>query len=157
MKHLIAVIVNNKAGVLTRVAGLFSRRGFNIESLAVGPTEDEDTSRITIGVSGDEAEIEQITKQLHKLPDTLKIFDLPEKESVERDLIIIKVSMNSKTRTEIVQLVETFGGKIAHVGKSSLTIELSAEEDKVENFIKLVTPFGIKELVRTGVIAMLKE
>jgi acetolactate synthase-1/3 small subunit len=157
MKHLIAIIVNNKAGVLTRVASLFARRGFNIESLAVGPTELEEFSRITIGVIGDEEEIEQITKQLNKLPDTLKIFDMPEKDSVERDLIIIKVGVNLKTKAEISQLVETFGGKIAHSGKANLTIELCAEEKKIEEFIKLLTPFGIKELVRTGVIALLKE
>ncbi len=157
MKHLIAVIVNNKAGVLIRVAGLFARRGFNIESLAVGPTETEEFSRITIGVSGDEDEIEQITKQLNKMPDTLKIFDMPEQESVDRDLILIKVGINPKTKPEIVQLVDTFGGKIAYASSKSLTIELTAEEKNIEKFIKMISPFGIKELVRTGVIALLNE
>ena len=157
MKHLLAVIVNNKAGVLTRVASLFARRGFNIESLAVGPTEEEEFSRITIGVRGDDEEIEQIKKQLNKLPDTLKIFDMPEKDSVERDLIIISVGVNAKTKPEISQLVADFGGKISHAGKNALTIELTSEEVNIEKFIKALSPFGIKELVRTGVIALLKD
>jgi acetolactate synthase-1/3 small subunit len=156
MKHTISVIVENKPGVLQRVAGLFSRRGFNIESLAVGLTEKPEISRITIVVEGDEQTLEQITKQLYKIIDVLKVFDLPKDESIERELVLIKVRANEKSRPEITQIVEICQAKIVNVGKEFLVIELSAETDKVENLQKLLDKFGIQELVRTGKIALQK-
>lgn len=156
MKHTISVIVENKPGVLSRVAGLFSRRGFNIESLAVGTTENPEVSRMTIVVEGDEQTLEQITKQLYKLIDTLKVFDLPQASSVERELALVKVASNDKTRPEITQIVEICQAKISDVAENSMMIEISDEADKVANLIELLRRFGIKELVRTGRIALLK-
>lgn len=154
MKHTISVIVENKPGVLHRVSGLFSRRGFNIESLAVGTTENPDISRMTIVVEGDEQTLEQITKQLYKQIDVLKVFDLPAEEAVERELALIKVHANEKTRTEITQIADVFKAKIVDVSEDSLIIEISSEKDKVENAQKLLEKFGIQELVRTGKIAI---
>ncbi|OGC32500.1 acetolactate synthase small subunit [candidate division WOR-1 bacterium RIFOXYB2_FULL_48_7] len=157
MKHTISVIVENRPGVLSRVSGLFSRRGFNIESLAVGVTEDPNFSRMTIVVEGDEQDLEQITKQLYKLIDTLKIFDLPAEKSIASELVLIKVAANDKTRPEITQIVEIFHARIVDVAEGSVTIELTGETAKVEGAIKLLTKFGIKELVRTGKIALLRD
>lgn len=154
MKHTISVIVENKPGVLHRVSGLFSRRGFNIESLAVGTTENPEISRMTIVVEGDEATLEQITKQLYKQIDVLKVFDLPAEKAVERELALIKVHANEKTRTEITQIVDIFKAKIVDVAEDSLMIEVSAEKEKVESMQKLLEKFGIQELVRTGKIAL---
>jgi acetolactate synthase-1/3 small subunit len=154
MKHTISVIVENKPGVLHRVSGLFSRRGFNIESLAVGTTENPEISRMTIVVEGDEATLEQITKQLYKQIDVLKVFDLPAEQAVERELALIKVHANEKTRTEITQIVDIFKAKIVDVAEDSLMIEVSAEKEKVESMQKLLEKFGIQELVRTGKIAL---
>lgn len=154
MKHTISVIVENKPGVLHRVSGLFSRRGFNIESLAVGTTESANVSRMTIVVEGDEATLEQITKQLYKQIDVLKVFDLPAEQAVERELALIKVHANEKTRTEITQIVDIFKAKIVDVAEDSLMIEVSAEKEKVESMQKLLEKFGIQELVRTGKIAL---
>lgn len=154
MKHTISVIVENKPGVLSRVSGLFSRRGFNIESLAVGTTEDPSMSRMTIVVEGDENDLEQITKQLYKLIDTLKVFDLPAEKAIERELMLVKVAANEKTRQEITQIVDIFRGKVVDVAENSLTIELSGDTAKVEGAEKLLQKFGIKELVRTGKIAL---
>jgi acetolactate synthase-1/3 small subunit len=156
MKHTISVIVENKPGVLHRVSGLFSRRGFNIESLAVGTTDNPDISRMTIVVEGDEAILEQITKQLYKQIDVLKVFDLPPEEAVERELALIKVHATEKTRGEITQVVEIFKARIVDVAEDSMTIEISAEKEKVENIQKLLEKFGIQELVRTGKIALQK-
>jgi acetolactate synthase-1/3 small subunit len=156
MKHTISVIVENKPGVLHRVAGLFSRRGFNIESLAVGTTEDPAISRMTIVAEGDEQTLEQIIKQLYKQIDTLRIFDLSPDTSIERELALIKVHANDKTRGEITQLVEMFKAKIIDVAEEAVIIEISAEKEKVENLQKLLEKFGIQELVRTGKIALLK-
>lgn len=154
MKHTISVIVENKPGVLSRVAGLFARRGFNIESLAVGMTEDPSISRMTIVAEGDERDLEQITKQLHKLIDTLKVFDLPAEKAIERELVLMKVGANDKTRQEITQIADIFRGKVIDVAETSLTIEVTGDASKVEGAIKLLTKFGIKELVRTGKIAL---
>ncbi|MFA4844571.1 MAG: acetolactate synthase small subunit [Candidatus Margulisiibacteriota bacterium] len=154
MKHTISVIVENKPGVLSRVSGLFSRRGFNIESLAVGMTEVPTMSRMTIVVEGDEKDLEQITKQLYKLIDTLKVFDLPADKSIQSELVLAKVAANEKTRPEITQICEIFRAKIVDVAETSLTLELTGEESKVEGAIKLLSKFGIKELVRTGKIAL---
>lgn len=154
MKHTISVLVENKPGVLARVSGLFSRRGFNIESLAVGTTEDASVSRMTIVASGDDSVLEQITKQLYKLVDVIKVFDIPKDVAVERELILIKVACNEKTRPEIVEIVDIFRARIADVSEGAMTIEMTGEESKVEGIEKLLKKFGIKELVRTGKIAL---
>ena len=156
MKHTISVIVENKPGVLHRVSGLFSRRGFNIESLAVGTTAKPNTSRITIVAEGDEQTLEQITKQLYKQIDVLKVFDLPPGESIERELALIKVHANEKTRGEITQVVDICKAKVVDVSEDSMIIEVSDEKEKVENIQKLLDKFGIQELVRTGKIALQK-
>jgi len=154
MKHTISVLVENKPGVLARVAGLFSRRGYNIESLAVGMTEDETISRMTIVASGDDLVLEQITKQLYKLIDVIKVFDIPKDVAVERELMLIKVSCNEKTRPEIIEIVDIFRGRIVDVSEGAVTIEMTGEESKVAGIEKLLKKFGIKELVRTGKIAL---
>jgi len=154
MRHTISVIVENKPGVLSRVSGLFARRGFNIESLAVGVTEDPNISRMTIVAEGDERDLEQITKQLYKLIDTIKVFDLPKEIAVERELALIKVAANEKNRAEITQIVDIFRARIIDVAEDSMTIEMTGEEGKVEGIEKLLRKFGIKEMVRTGKIAL---
>jgi acetolactate synthase-1/3 small subunit len=153
-KHILSVLVENHAGVLSRVAGLFSRRGFNIDSLAVGVTEYPEISRMTIVVDGDEYTVEQVSKQLNKLIDVIKIKRLDKHESISRELALIKVSSNAATRSEIVQLVEIFRAKIVDVSKTTLTIEASGSEDKVAALEDLLRPFGIREIVRTGIIAI---
>jgi acetolactate synthase-1/3 small subunit len=136
------------------VAGLFARRGFNIESLAVGVTEDPSISRMTIVAEGDERDLEQITKQLYKLIDTLKVFDLPREKAVERELALIKVAANEETRPDITQIVEVFRAQVLDVSEDSVVIEISDEADKIESMEKMLRRFGIKELVRTGKIAL---
>ena len=154
MRHTISVIVENKPGVLSRVSGLFSRRGYNIESLAVGVTENPTMSRMTIVVEGDEEDLEQIIKQLYKLIDTLKVFDLPPTQAIERELALIKVAATEKTRQEITQIVEIFRGKIVDVAENSMIVEITGDANKVSGAEKLLQKFGIKELVRTGKIAL---
>jgi acetolactate synthase-1/3 small subunit len=154
MKHTISVLVENKPGVLARVSGLFARRGFNIESLAVGTTEDESVSRMTIVAQGDDSVLEQITKQLYKLIDVIKVFDIPKDVAVERELMLIKVSCNEKTRPEIIEIVDIFRGRIVDVSEGAVTIEMTGEENKIEGILKLLKKFGIKELIRTGKIAL---
>ena len=154
MKHTISVLVENKPGVLARVSGLFARRGFNIESLAVGTTEDESVSRMTIVAQGDDNVLEQITKQLYKLIDVIKVFDIPKDVAVERELMLIKVSCNEKTRPEIIEIVDIFRGRIVDVSEGAVTIEMTGEESKIEGILKLLKKFGIKELIRTGKIAL---
>lgn len=154
MKHTISVMVENKPGVLARVAGLFSRRGFNIESLAVGTTEDPSVSRMTIVASGDDSVLEQITKQLYKLIDVIRVFDIPKDVAIARELVLFKVACNEKNRPEVIEIVEIFGGRIADVSEGAITIEMTGEEDKVEGIEKLLRKFGIKEMVRTGKIAL---
>jgi acetolactate synthase I/III small subunit len=153
-KHTLAVIVNNRPGVLNKVAGLFSRRGFNIESLAVGTTEDPDKSRMTIVAKGDDQVVEQITKQLYKLIDIIRVYDLPQEESIERELVLIRVHTTVGTRPEITQIVDLFRGKIVDVSEDSMTIEITGDENKVGGLIELLTKFGIKKLVRTGKISL---
>ena len=154
MKHTISVIVENKPGVLSRVANLFARRGFNIESLAVGTTEKPTISRMTIVVEGDEKVLEQIIKQLYKLIDTFKVYDLPHDKAVERELVLIKVQASEKERHEITQIVDIFRGKIVDVAENSLTVEITGDESKIAGAEKLFSRFGIRELVRTGKIAL---
>ncbi len=156
MKHIISVMVENKSGVLAKVAGLFSRRGFNIDSLAVGPTDDSAVSRITIVVNAENHSIEQITKQLYKLINVIKIQELDPLNVVERELVLIKVSADSKTRPEILEIVSIFRVNIVDVGKKSLVIEITGSSRKVKALEDLLRPFGILELVRTGKIACMR-
>ncbi len=154
MKHVISVLVENKVGVLSRITGLFSGRGFNIESLAVGETENMAISRMTIVVSGDDSIIEQVRKQLGKVIDTLKVTDYTGTEYVERNLILIKVSALPGKRSEIIELVDVFRGKIIDVGQKDMIVEISGPEDRLEAVLNLLRPYGIKEVARTGRIAM---
>lgn len=154
MRHTISVVVENKPGVLSRVANLFARRGFNIESLAVGVTEKPEVSRMTIVVEGDEQVLEQIIKQLYKLIDTLKVYDLPADKAVFRELVLIKVNASERDRQEITQIVDIFRGKIVDVADTSLTVEITGDEGKIQGAEKLLSKFGIRELVRTGKIAL---
>lgn len=153
-KHTLSVLVENHSGVLSRVAGLFSRRGFNIDSLAVGVTENPDVSRMTIVVDGDEYIVEQVTKQLNKLIDVIKIKQLEQNDSISRELALIKVNAGASTRTEIIQIVEIFRAKIVDVSQSSLTVEISGSTDKVAALEDMLKQFGIREIVRTGTIAI---
>ncbi len=154
MRHTLAVLVENKSGVLTRVAGLFSRRGYNIDSLAVGVTEDPTVSRMTIVVRGDDHVLEQVTKQLNKLIDVIKVTDLGAEESVERELALIKVMADANNRSEIIQIVDIFRARIIDVAAKSMTIEVTGDEGKIMGIEQLLRPFGIKEMVRTGKVAM---
>lgn len=154
MRHIISVLVENKFGVLTRVAGLFSGRGYNIDSLNVAPTHDATASRMTIVTHGDESTIEQIIKQLNKLPDVLKVQDFSAGDYVERELVLVKVSVDSKSRAEVMQITDIFRAKIVDVQSKSLTIEITGNESKVEKFIALMQPFGVVDLTRTGNAAM---
>ena len=154
MRHVLSVTVENRPGVLARIAGLFSRRGFNIDSLAVGETENPDFSRITLVVHGDDTVIEQITKQLYKLIDTYKVLDLSKMTHVEREMVLAKVSINSGSRSEVIEIVNIFRGKIVDVGDKSLVVEMTGEQGKIEGMLKLLRKFGIIEIVRTGSIAL---
>ena len=154
MKHVISVLVENKVGVLSRITGLFSGRGFNIESLAVGETENMAISRMTIVVSGDDSILEQVRKQLGKVVDTIKVTDFTGIDHVERDLMLIKVSALPGKRSEIIELVDVFRGKIIDVGQKDMIVEISGPEDRLEAVLNLLRPYGIKEVARTGRIAM---
>jgi len=153
-QHTISCLVDNKPGVLARVAGLFSRRGYNIESLAVSITQDPEISRMTIVVNGDEQEVEQITKQLHKLIDVSKVQDYIDIPIVARELALIKVNAEVKDRTALLQLIEVFRGRVIDMSDKTFVIELTGGGDKIDAFEKLLEPYGIRELVRTGRIAM---
>jgi len=157
MRHTISVLVENKFGVLTRVAGLFSGRGYNIDSLNVGPTHDPKTSRMTLVTRGDDATLQQIVKQLNKLVDVLKVQDFREGEYIDRELILVKVSVNADTRAEVMQITDIFRAKIVDVQRASLTIEVTGDEAKIEKFIELMNNFGILDLTRTGKIAMSRK
>jgi acetolactate synthase-1/3 small subunit len=154
MKHTLSVLVENHPGVLSRVAGLFSRRGFNIESLAVGVTERPDISRMTIVVEGDDYTVEQVSKQLNKLIDVIKVSDIAPEDSVSRELVLIKVDADPSVRSEIIQIAEIFRANIVDVSKKSMIIELTGDKNKVNAMEELLRQFGIKELVRTGIIAL---
>jgi acetolactate synthase-1/3 small subunit len=153
-KHTLSVLVENHAGVLSRVAGLFSRRGFNIDSLAVGVTENPEISRMTIVVDGDDYVVEQVNKQLNKLIDIIKIRQLDKADSVSRELALIKVTATAATRSEIIQIVEVFRANIVDISKNALTIEISGGISKVAALEDMLKQFGIKEIVRTGTIAI---
>jgi len=152
--HTIAAIVENKPGVLVRIAGLFSRRGFNIDSLTVGATDNPDYSRMTITVDGDEVVLEQVTKQLNKLINVIRVSELDPSESVERELAIIKVSARKEDRSEIMQIVSVFRAKIIDVSPRSIIVEVTGSQDKVEAMVRLLRQFGIKEMARTGKVSM---
>jgi acetolactate synthase-1/3 small subunit len=154
MRHTISVLVENKFGVLTRVAGLFSGRGYNIDSLNVAPTADPTASRMTIVTRGDDATVDQIVKQLNKLVDVIKVHDFREGEYVDRELVLVKVSVDSATRAEVMQITDIFRAKIVDVQPKSLTIEVTGDESKVEKLLSLLKTFGIKELTRTGKVAL---
>ena len=154
MRHTISVLVENKFGVLTRVAGLFSGRGYNIDTLNVAPTQDPATSQMTIVTRGDDATLEQIVKQLNKLVDVLKVQDFCEGEYIDRELVLVKVEANSKTRSEVMQITDIFRAKIVDVQPKSMTIEVTGNESKVEKFIDLMNSFGVLALSRTGKIAL---
>lgn len=157
MKHLLSVLVENQPGVLARVAGLFSRRGFNINSLTVGETENPNLSRMTIVVEGDQSVLEQVTKQLHKLINVIKITDITESPSVIRELVLIKVKTTAQNRAEAVEICNIFRAKVVDVGKEALMVEITGSEEKIDALIELLRPFGLKELIRTGKIAMVRS
>lgn len=156
MKHTISVLVENHAGVLARVAGLFARRGFNIDSLAVGVTDDEHVSRITIVADGSAYTLEQIEKQLNKLIDVIKVKTLHSDSAVTRELVLIKVSCTPKQCPEIISIADIAKGKISDISTNSMTIELSDTKQNLDTYEELLRPYGIKEVVRTGTIAMQK-
>lgn len=156
MKHTISILVENHAGVLSRISGLFSRRGFNIDSLAVGETDDPEISRVTIVADGDEHTVEQLEKQLNKLIDTLKVKALAPDELLSRELQLIKINAQPKQRNEILTICEIMGAKIIDISQTTMTIEISDTTVHLARFEELIRPYGIKEIVRTGVIAIQK-
>ncbi len=157
MKHTLSVLVEDEAGVLTRIAGLFARRGFNIESLAVGPAEQNGVSRITMVVPGDDKIIEQLTKQLYKLINVLKVQDITEMPCVERELMLLKVNATSATRSEVIELATIFRARVVDVSDDSLTLEVVGDPGKMVAIEQMLARFGIREIARTGKIALPRE
>jgi acetolactate synthase I/III small subunit len=156
-KHTISVLVENKFGAFNRIAGLFAAKGYNIESLSVGPTEDETISRMTVVTEGDDPIIEQIIKQLNKLIDTIKVVDLTFDSYVERELVLVKVQNTADNRSEIMQIAEIFRAKVVDISPRTLTLEATGSRQKVDAIIKMLKPFVIKELARTGRVALKRE
>ncbi len=154
MQHTLVALVENQPGVLQRVANLFSRRGFNIESLAVGHTDTPERSRMTIVVNAEETQVDQVTKQLYKLINVLKVSDVTTDRTVDRELALIKVSASATTRAEIAQVVDIFRARIVDLARDSLTVEVTGESEKIDSIVGLLRPFGLKEMVRTGRISM---
>lgn len=157
MRHTISILVENHFGVLARIAGLFSGRGFNIESLTVAETLDPSTSRMTIVTRGNEQLIEQVTKQLNKLVDIIKVVDLTNEKVVDRELVLIKMNAQPQNRAEILRICEIFRGKIVDVSQECYTIEVTGDEEKISAILEMLKPLGIKEAIRTGKIAMLRD
>ncbi|MDW5551478.1 MULTISPECIES: acetolactate synthase small subunit [Methanosarcina] len=155
-KYTLAVLVENKSGVLAKVAGLFSKRGYNIDSLAVGVTEDPEISRMTIVVQGDDQVLEQVTKQFNKIVDVIKVSDIEGDDTVERELALIKVTADVTTRAEIIQIANIFRARIVDVARNSITVEVTGDESKIQAIEKLLRQFGIKEMARTGKIALVR-
>ena len=153
-KHTLSVLVENKSGVLTRVAALFSRRGFNIESLAVGPTENPGLSRMTVVVDADTAPLEQITKQLNKLIEVIKIVELEGEAAVQRELLLVKVKADTLTRGQVLETVQLFRAKVVDVATDAVTIQVVGNAGKLEDFLRVVEPFGVRELVQSGLVAV---
>jgi acetolactate synthase I/III small subunit len=156
LRHTLSVLVNDQPGVLARIAGLFSRRGFNIESLTVGGSEEAGLSRITITTTGDDATLEQIMKQLHKLIDVIKVQDITNEPMVARELLLIKVASNAQTRAEINGIIEPFRASVVDVGRTSLIIQVTGDRDKNDALIELLKPYGVKEIARTGITALVR-
>jgi len=154
MQHTISVLVSNKFGVLSRISGLFSGRGFNIESLNVAETNDPDISRMTIVTRGDDKKVEQITKQLNKLVDIIKVIDLTEENYIDREMVLIKMNAEPKNREEILRVVEIFRAKVVDVSPTTYTIEITGDQGKLKGIMELLRPLGIKEVVRSGRIAL---
>lgn len=157
MQHTISVLVENHFGVLARVAGLFSARGFNIDSLAVGETQDPDVSRMTVIAQGDDKVVDQIMKQLNKLVDVICVEDLTQKDIIERELVLMKLGANASNRNDIMHVVNTFRAKIVDVSPESMTIEVTGSEGKIDAMLELLKPFDLREVVRTGQIAMARR
>ncbi|HNV85752.1 MAG TPA: acetolactate synthase small subunit [Candidatus Omnitrophota bacterium] len=157
MKRILSVLVENHFGVLARVSGLFSARGFNIDSLTVGETEDPTVSRMTIVTHGDDPVLEQIMKQLNKLVDVIKVVDLTNEDTIDRELVLAKINATATTRPDIIQVVNTFRAKVVDVGSNSLTVEVTGTESKLDAMMELLKPFGIRELVRTGLISVARK
>ncbi len=153
-KHTLSVLVENTPGILARVAGLFARRGFNIHSLAVGPTEHPDVSRMTVVVDVDELPLEQVTKQLNKLINVIKIVELEQSASVQRELLLVKVRADMASRSAVLETVRLFRAKVVDVAPDAVTVEVTGNPDKLEAFLKVVEPFGIRELVQSGLVAV---
>jgi acetolactate synthase I/III small subunit len=156
-KHILSLLVENKPGVLARIAGLFSRRGFNIDTLAVGPTEDPEISRITLTLDGAVHPIDQVTKQLHKLVNVIKIRDMEPDDSIAHEMALFRVTAAVESRAEIMQFAEIFGAKIVDVSRKSLTIEVTGTQEKVDSFERMVRPHGLIEMARTGEVAISKS
>lgn len=157
MKHTLSVLVEDEAGVLTRIAGLFARRGFNIESLAVGPTETAGVSRITMVVLGDNDSIEQLTKQLYKLINVLKVNDITQTPCVERELMLVKVNALASNRAEVIELAQVFRARIVDISEETVTIEVVGDPGKMVAIVQMLDKFGLKEVARTGKIALVRE
>ena len=157
MRHTISVLVENHFGVLARVSGLFSARGYNIDSLCVAETDDPSISRMTLVVRGDDRVLEQIIKQLNKLVDTIEVIDLTQEDHVERELVMVKIGADNKVRGEVVEIANIFRAKVIDIGCDAMTIEATGSQDKVRAFIDMMHPFGIKELVRTGNVAIARS
>jgi acetolactate synthase-1/3 small subunit len=157
MRHTISVLVENKFGVLTRIAGLFSGRGYNIDTLNVAPTQEQDVSRMMIVTRGDDATLDQIVKQLNKLVNVIEVHDFREAEFIDRELVLVRVAVDAKSRAEIMQMTDIFRAKIVDVQSKSLTIELTGDEGKIEKFLGLMKTFGVLELTRTGKIALARK
>jgi acetolactate synthase-1/3 small subunit len=153
-RHTLSVLVENKPGVLARIAGLFSRRGFNIDSLAVGPTEHPEISRMTIVVNVEESPLEQVTKQLNKLVEVIKIVELDPTQSVNRELLLVKVKADVETRGQVLETVQLFRAKVVDVGTDAVTIEVTGSAEKLEAFLRVLEPFGVRELVQSGMVAI---
>ncbi|MEV0536998.1 acetolactate synthase small subunit [Kitasatospora sp. NPDC050463] len=153
-KHTLSVLVENKPGVLARIASLFSRRGFNIDSLAVGPTEHPDISRMTIVVNVEDLPLEQVTKQLNKLVNVIKIVELDQAAAIQRELVLVKVRADNETRSQIVEIVQLFRAKTVDVSPDAVTIEATGSSDKLEAMLRMLEPYGVKELVQSGLVAI---
>ena len=157
MKHTLSVLVENHFGVLSRVSGLFSARGFNIDSLAVGETEDPTVSRMTIVVEGDERTLEQVKKQLNRLIDVIKVQDIPQEDLLEREIVLLRVGFTPKNRAEILEVINTFQGKVMDASVNTLTIEVTGDKAKIHSVFELLKPYGILEIVRSGQIALSRK
>jgi len=153
-RHTLSVLVENKPGVLARIAGLFSRRGFNIDSLAVGPTEHPEVSRMTIVVNVEDSPLEQVTKQLNKLVEVIKIVELDGSASVSRELLLVKVRADATTRGQVLEVVQLFKAKVVDVATDAITVQVVGNQDKLEDFLRIVEPFGVRELVQSGMVAI---